>query len=87
MSKELPFIAAFYNCSSLTTIVIPNNVTSIGNYAFKGCNSLTIYCEASGKLSGWHQNWNELNSKLETLVPVYWAGQWSYVDGVATPNK
>ena len=32
---------AFYNCSSLTSINIPNSVTSIGNSAFYGCISLS----------------------------------------------
>ena len=32
---------AFDGCSSLTSIVIPNNVTTIGNNAFDGCTSLT----------------------------------------------
>ena len=32
---------AFYNCSSLASIEIPNSVTSIGNYAFEGCHGLT----------------------------------------------
>ena len=32
---------AFQNCSSLTSVTIPNSVKSIGAYAFKNCSSLT----------------------------------------------
>ena len=32
---------AFSNCSSLTSITIPDSVTSIGNHTFDGCSSLT----------------------------------------------
>ncbi|HCX07972.1 MAG TPA: hypothetical protein DHG20_02505, partial [Acholeplasmatales bacterium] len=33
--------SAFYDCTSLTSIKIPNSVTSIGSSAFSGCTSLT----------------------------------------------
>ena len=32
---------AFYNCTGLTSIIIPPSVTSIGEYAFSGCTGLT----------------------------------------------
>ena len=57
---------AFSDCSSLTSIEIPNSVTSIGEYAFSGCSSLTIYCEASEKPSGWDSLWNDSSR------PVVW---------------
>lgn len=34
-------LEAFFECSSLTSIVIPNSVKSIGKGAFGGCTSLT----------------------------------------------
>lgn len=39
--------SAFYNCSSLRSVTIPNSITSIGNGAFEECTSLTnIYFNA-----------------------------------------
>ena len=42
---------AFYGCSSLTAITIPEGVTSIGNEAFSGCSSLTAITIPEGVTS------------------------------------
>jgi len=43
--------SSFYNCSGLTSIIIPNSVTSIGNFAFFTCSSLTSVSIPSSVLS------------------------------------
>ena len=62
---------AFSLCSSLTEIVIPNSVASIGDSAFLGCESLTevvipnsVVCINGNPFHGW-------NGKLECLSPSF----------------
>jgi hypothetical protein len=45
--------SAFYDCSSLTSISIGTNVTSIGVEAFSGCNSLTSIVIPNGVTNIW----------------------------------
>ena len=52
--------------NKFVSVVIPDSVTSIGYDAFAYCYSLTIYCEAESKPSGWNDNWNSSNR------PVIW---------------
>ena len=46
---------AFYNCNSLTSVVIPSSVTSIGGSAFSGCTGLTSVTIPSSvtSIGGW----------------------------------
>ena len=43
---------AFYNCSSLTSITIPNSVTTIGDWAFARCSNL-IKTNYTGTIADW----------------------------------
>ena len=61
---------AFYNCSKLENIVIPNSVTNIGNYAFAGCSSLNkLYIEDGENILslGKGDDWGGLFTTLDTL--------------------
>lgn len=48
----------FSGCSRLTGIIIPFGIVRICADAFKDCDKLTIYCEASEKMELWVDDWN-----------------------------
>ena len=57
-SLETIGIYAFYRCLGLTSIIIPSGVTTLGKNVFSTCINITdIYCEASSKPAGWHNDW------------------------------
>ena len=49
---------AFYENETITSVIIPGSVTSIGNYAFTECPNLIIYCESQEALDSWDYYWN-----------------------------
>jgi uncharacterized repeat protein (TIGR02543 family) len=57
---------AFEECSSLTYILIPDTVTTMGSFAFYLCNDLTIYSPQGGKLPSWSSLW------YDDVRPVVW---------------
>ena len=76
---------AFLGCSSLTSIIIPGCVTSIGDYAFYECRNLsTIYNDSSLVFTKGSAEYGDI---AYYATNVYNKGEWSYVDGVPTPNN
>ena len=57
---------AFSYCDFLNSVFIPNTIITIEAYIFYECSDIIVYCEASSKPAGWHNNWNYTN------CPVVW---------------
>lgn len=58
--KTLVSIAAraFENCATLQQVFIPSSVATIGENAFRYCNSLIIYTSVAQQPEGWVPGWN-----------------------------
>ena len=58
---------AFYNCTSLVSLTLPNSLTTIGAYAFYGCSTLTTITIPEKVTSiGNHAFYN--NTHLEQII-------------------
>ena len=61
--------SAFYNCSSLESIAIPNSVTSIGSYAFYNCSSLESIAIPNSVTSIDSSGFSECSSLENLTIP------------------
>ena len=48
------------------TIIIPNNVETLGKHVFYGLPNATIYCEPASLPAYWNERWNT------SYLPVFW---------------
>jgi len=91
---------AFYMCSMLTDITIPNSITSIGDFAFGGCSGLTSVVIPNSVESIGSAAFNGCSGLVEMTIPFvggsatatnesfgYIFGTYSYTGGTAVSQN
>ena len=62
---------SFYFCNTLTSVTIPETVTSIVSAAFNGCTSLSkVYCKATTPPQGGYNMFYNTSENLKIYVPT-----------------
>lgn len=71
IKRETKVIAngAFENCASLTSVVIPDGITIIGDYTFAGCSALTSVAVPSSVTSIGYQSFYNCTSLASITIP------------------
>lgn len=60
---------AFYNCSDIYNLIIPNSVISIGNSAFSGCSGIDSLCLGNGITTISNQAFQNCTSIHKLIIP------------------
>ena len=72
---------AFVGCSDLTSISIPNSVTSIGSYVFEGSGLTSITCEATTPPTCDNNCFYNVNKYIPVYVPANSIAQYRAANG------
>ncbi len=67
--RTVSYYGTFQNCSGLTSVTIPNSVTSIGNSVFYGCSNLTSVTIPNSVTSIGHNAFNGCSGLTSVTIP------------------
>ena len=63
---------AFCDCSGLTSVTIPNSVTSIGDCVFSGCTGLTTMTIPNSVTTIGYSAFSVCSGLTSVTIPNYW---------------